>query len=74
MCSSPMKSLKDLKGKRLRTAGAALSRWAESIGAVPVNVPSSEMYQGVFEALGVHLGARGVDLGGLGVDLGGRGR
>ena len=47
MCSSPMKSLKDLKGKRLRTAGAALSRWAESIGAVPVNVPSSEMYQGV---------------------------
>ena len=47
MCSAPIKSLEDLKGKRLRTAGAALSRWAESVGAVPVNVPSSEMYQGV---------------------------
>lgn len=47
MCSAPIQSLADLKGKRLRTAGAALSRWAESIGAVPVNVPSSEMYQGV---------------------------
>ena len=47
MCSKPIKSLADLKGKRLRTAGAALSAWAESIGATPVNVPSSEMYQGV---------------------------
>lgn len=47
MCSMPVKSMADLKGKRLRTAGAALSRWAESVGAVPVNVPSSEMYQGV---------------------------
>ncbi len=47
MCRTPIRSLEDVKGKRLRTAGAALSRWAESVGAVPVNVPSSEMYQGV---------------------------
>lgn len=47
MCREPVKSLADLKGKRLRTAGAAMSRWVETIGAVPVNVPSSEMYQGV---------------------------
>jgi TRAP-type transport system periplasmic protein len=47
MCRTPVKSLADLKGKRLRTAGAAMSRWVKEIGAVPVNVPSSEMYQGV---------------------------
>ncbi len=47
MCNAPMKTVEDLKGKRLRTAGAAMSRWVESIGAVPVNVPSSEMYQGI---------------------------
>lgn len=47
MCNAPIKSIEDLKGKRVRTSGAALSRWAETIGAVPVNVPSSEMYQGV---------------------------
>ncbi len=47
MCRNPVQSLADLKGKRLRTAGAAMSRWVEKIGAVPVNVPSSEMYQGV---------------------------
>ncbi len=47
MCRTPIRTLADVKGKRLRTAGAALSRWVESVGAVPVNVPSSEMYQGV---------------------------
>ncbi len=47
MCREPVKTLADLKGKRLRTAGAAMSRWVETVGAVPVNVPSSEMYQGV---------------------------
>jgi len=47
MCRTAIRSVEDLKGQRLRTAGAALSTWAESIGAVPVNVPSSEMYQGL---------------------------
>ena len=47
MCSKPINSLEQIKGKRLRTAGAANSRWAESVGAVPVNVPSSEMYTGL---------------------------
>jgi TRAP-type C4-dicarboxylate transport system substrate-binding protein len=47
MCNAPMKTVEDLKGKRLRTAGAAMSRWVEVIGAVPVNVPSSEMYEGI---------------------------
>ncbi len=47
MCSVPIRAIEDLKGKRLRTPGAAMSAWAESIGAVPVNVPSSEMYQGL---------------------------
>ena len=47
MCSMPVRNLSEVKGKRLRTNGNALSRWAETVGAVPVNVPSSEMYQGL---------------------------
>jgi TRAP-type C4-dicarboxylate transport system substrate-binding protein len=47
MCSMPVRNLAEVKGKRLRTNGNALSRWAETVGAVPVNVPSSEMYQGL---------------------------
>ena len=47
MCKMPVRNLSEIKGKRVRTNGNALSRWAETVGAVPVNVPSSEMYQGI---------------------------
>ena len=47
MCTQPVRDMKEVKGKKLRTSGAANSRWAESVGAVPVNVPSSEMYTGL---------------------------
>lgn len=47
MCKTPVRTLAEIKGKRVRTNGTALSRWAETVGAVPVNVPSSEMYQGI---------------------------
>ncbi|HEX5487230.1 MAG TPA: C4-dicarboxylate TRAP transporter substrate-binding protein [Limnobacter sp.] len=38
-------SLADLKGKKIRSPGAVWDRWIQSVGAVPVNVPSSEMYE-----------------------------
>ena len=47
MCTQPVRDMNEVKGKKLRTSGAANSRWAESVGAVPVNVPSSEMYTGL---------------------------
>jgi len=47
MCRTPTTSLADLKGKRVRAAGAAISEWLEQAGAVPVNVPSTEMYTGL---------------------------
>ena len=47
MCSSPVRSLEEFKGKRIRTAGSAVSVWVEEAGGIPVNVPSSEMYTGL---------------------------
>lgn len=47
MCSSPVRNLAELRGKRIRTAGSAVSVWVEEAGGVPVNVPSSEMYTGL---------------------------
>lgn len=35
----------DLKGKKIRSPGGVWDRWVESVGAVPVNVSSSEMYE-----------------------------
>ncbi len=47
MCKGKIENLADIKGKKLRVPGAAHSDWAKSVGAVPVNVPSSEMYNGL---------------------------
>ncbi|SDE13673.1 TRAP-type C4-dicarboxylate transport system, substrate-binding protein [Salipiger thiooxidans] len=47
MCSSPVRTLEELKGKRIRTAGSSVSVWVEEAGGIPVNVPSSEMYTGL---------------------------
>ena len=46
-CREPVTNLEEIKGKRLRTAGSTVSQWVESVGAIPVNVPSSEMYSGL---------------------------
>ncbi|MCA1288448.1 C4-dicarboxylate TRAP transporter substrate-binding protein [Salipiger bermudensis] len=46
-CNTPVRTLADIKGKRLRMAGGAWSRFAEFVGAVPVSTPSSEMYTGL---------------------------
>lgn len=35
----------DLSGKKVRSAGGVWDRFAKSLGAVPVNVPSSEQYE-----------------------------
>lgn len=47
MCTSPIETLDDLKGKRVRMPGGPWDRWATELGAVSVNVPSSEIYTGL---------------------------
>ncbi|GMG85113.1 C4-dicarboxylate TRAP transporter substrate-binding protein [Paralimibaculum aggregatum] len=47
MCNTKVETLADVQGKRLRMAGGAWSRFAEHVGAVPVSIPSSEMYTGL---------------------------
>ncbi len=47
LCNVPIRTLEDVQGMRLRMAGGAWSRFAEHIGAIPVSIPSSEMYTGL---------------------------
>lgn len=42
---TPVEIVDDLKGKKIRSPGGVWDRWVESVGAVPVNVSSSEMYE-----------------------------
>lgn len=42
---TPLKSMADLKGKRIRSF-SAYGRWAEDVGGVQVNLPAGDIYQG----------------------------
>lgn len=46
-CAVPLTSVADLQGKRIRTAGAYWSRWAETVGATPVSMSVNETLEGL---------------------------
>ncbi len=45
--TSPMNTVESIKGKKLRAGGPLWARFAEYMGASAVNVPTSEMYEGL---------------------------
>jgi len=47
LCRTKIETLDDIQGKRLRMPGSLWARWAAAVGAVPVNVPSSEIFTGL---------------------------
>ena len=47
MCRTKVETLADIKGKKIRMPGAVHAEWAKAVGAVPVNVASSEMFTGL---------------------------
>lgn len=47
LSTKPINSLEDMKGLRIRTAGALFTRFVESLGAEPVQMPSSEIFEGL---------------------------
>lgn len=44
LARKPLKTLEDFKGLKVRVAGAAYAKALQSIGAVPISMPSSEAY------------------------------
>lgn len=46
-CVVPLQTAEDLKGKRIRAAGAYWARWAETVGAVPVSMSINETLEGL---------------------------
>lgn len=47
ICTSKIESIDDIKGRKIRSTGGLLPEWVRSVGAVPVNVASSESYTGL---------------------------
>ncbi|WP_137391581.1 C4-dicarboxylate TRAP transporter substrate-binding protein [Rhodoligotrophos defluvii] len=46
-CTTEVKTLADMAGKRVRMPGGVYERWARFVGATPVNISSNEMYTGL---------------------------
>lgn len=46
-CMSDITSTDNIRGKKIRTAGTAQNEWISSLGAVPVSVPSPDIYSGL---------------------------
>lgn len=44
MCTRPIETLEDLKGLKIRTSASAWARWAASVGATGVSVPTAEQF------------------------------
>lgn len=47
MCKNPVKSLADIQGLKIRSAGNVYGRWIDALGGVPVNVANSEAYEAI---------------------------
>lgn len=45
--TEPIRSAEDLEGQKMRVPGSLWSRWASYVDGVEVNVPSSQMYEGL---------------------------
>lgn len=51
LCNKPVRTLSELKGKRLRAGGAQWSRWANALGGTPVSIAANEMYEGLSQGI-----------------------
>lgn len=51
LCTSPVRSIADLKGKKLRSSLAAMGRWAESFDATKVSIPANEIYEAMSQGV-----------------------
>ena len=51
LCTTPITTLEDLKGKRIRIAGSHWARWVSSVGATPVSLTINEVYEALSQGV-----------------------
>ena len=45
LCTQPIRTLDDLKGKKFRSAANNFARWAEYFGGIAVSLPANDVYE-----------------------------
>lgn len=51
LSTKPIRTLEDMKGLRIRTAGSVFTRLVEALGAEPVQMPASELFEGLSQGV-----------------------
>ncbi len=51
LCTTPIRSATDLKGKKMRSALAGMGRWAENFGATKVSLPANDIYEAMSQGV-----------------------
>lgn len=51
LCASPIRSIEDVEGKRMRSGAANFGRWAEHFGGVQVQLPGGEIYESLSQGV-----------------------
>lgn len=51
LTTKPVRSEADLRGMRLRSGGAPFARWGEAMGAVPTQIPVSDMFEAISQGV-----------------------
>lgn len=51
LCTTPVTTLDELKGKRIRIAGSHWARWVSSVGATPVSLTINEVYEALSQGV-----------------------
>ncbi|WP_281017359.1 MULTISPECIES: C4-dicarboxylate TRAP transporter substrate-binding protein [unclassified Minwuia] len=50
-CTTPIRTMEDLKGKKYRSGAANFGRWAEAVGGTKVSVPGNDIYEAMAQGV-----------------------
>ena len=51
LCTTPIRSIADIKGKKMRSSMDAMGRWAESFGGTKVSLPANDIYEAMSQGV-----------------------
>jgi TRAP-type C4-dicarboxylate transport system substrate-binding protein len=51
LCTTPIRTAADLKGKQIRSGAANFGRWAEHFGATKVSIPGNDVYEALSQGV-----------------------
>lgn len=51
LCTEPVRSVEDLKGKKFRAGASNFGRWAEHFGGTKVSIPGNEIYEAMSQGV-----------------------